>query len=63
MNLNYGPTEDPKGKQNVFFTCHPDDFGLYFNQIRRDILKCQNVAIWFKEDPTEHFASEQEMKE
>lgn len=62
MKLNYLPKEDPKGKQKVFFTCHPDDV-KYFENIKEDILSCQNVAIWFKEDPSEEFASEQEMRE
>ncbi len=38
---------DPYGRQNVFFTCHPSDFRLYFEQISQIILKKYDCTIWY----------------
>ena len=38
---------DPYGRQNVFFTCHPSDFHLYFEQISQIILKKYDCTIWY----------------
>lgn len=46
---------DPKGKPNVFFCCHPDDFDTYFEPISTEILAKQNCAIWYLDkSETEH---------
>ncbi len=47
---------EPTGKQRVFFTCHPDDFDRYFDEISDDILASQNCAIYYigKEDEAEY---------
>lgn len=43
---------DPKGKSRVYFTCHPDDFELYFEKIKADIFKTHDCAIFYTEDMT-----------
>lgn len=40
----------PRGKQKVFFTSHPEDYDIYFQEISDLILKYQNCAIWYTED-------------
>ncbi len=46
----YGVNEGSiQGKEKVYFTCHPDDFG-YYDEIVKDIFKTQSCAIFFCED-------------
>ena len=52
---------DPKGKPRIYFTCHPDDMGLYFEEISSDLLRRLNCAVWFKEDPEDSFEDEGEI--
>lgn len=40
----------PQGKRRVYFTCHPDDYDLFFDRISTDILKFSDCAIWFNPD-------------
>lgn len=40
----------PQGKRRVYFTCHPDDYDLFFDRISTDILKFSDSAIWFNPD-------------
>ncbi len=44
------------GMQRVFFTCHPDDFDRYFEEITEDIRASQNCVIYYigKEDEAEY---------
>ena len=37
----------PNGKARVYFTCHPDDFDLYFEQVCEYIFKSQNCAVYY----------------
>lgn len=37
----------PNGHQRVYFTCHPDDFDLYFDEITQIVLKKYDCAIWY----------------
>ena len=37
----------PQGKQNVFFSCHPEDFDRFFLSIISDIRKFSNCLIWY----------------
>lgn len=38
----------PQGRQRVYFTCHPDDFDKYFDEVTNEILSKQpNCAIYF----------------
>lgn len=39
----------PRGKQRVYFTCHPQDFSLYFEEITNCILNKQNCAVWYND--------------
>lgn len=38
---------NPKGKARVYFTCHKDDFALFFDEISDEILKKQNCVIYY----------------
>lgn len=38
---------DPQGKQKVYFTCHPDDFQKYFDEIVTKILSVCDCAVWY----------------
>ena len=40
----------PSGKARVYFTCHPDDFDLYFEQVCEYIFKSHDCAIYYAED-------------
>ncbi len=46
--------ENPHGKPKIYFTCHPDDFALYFDKICRDIFKTHDCAIFFTENMNEY---------
>lgn len=37
------------GKQLVFFSCHPNDFDLYFQKIAHEILEAQDCAVFFRD--------------
>ncbi len=41
----------PQGKPRVYFSAHPADYGLYFEPISNEILKLQNCAIYYEEEP------------
>ena len=43
--------ERPQGKPNVYFSCHPEDFGRYFEEYATKILKIQSCAIWYEAEP------------
>ena len=45
----------PSGKARVYFTCHPDDFNLYFEQVCEYILKSHDCAIYYTEDMSAQF--------
>lgn len=45
--------ENPRGKPRVFFTCHPEDFDRYFEQICKRIFKTHDCAIYYTEDMSE----------
>ncbi len=38
---------NPRGKQRVFFACHPDDFSKSFSILSNDLLKAFNCTIWY----------------
>lgn len=50
-NLKYKTrgNSSPQGKPRVYFCCHPDDFGKYFELISNEILEKQNCAIWYSD--------------
>ena len=41
---------EPWGKARVYFTCHPDDFAKYFDQLSEDLLDVQDCAIYYTAD-------------
>lgn len=41
---------DPKGKPRVYFTCHPEDFKLFFPRICTDIFRTHDCAIYYNPD-------------
>ena len=43
---------NPKGRQKVWFCCHPEDFSLYFDLICDDIFSTdENCAVFYESDP------------
>lgn len=42
----------PQGKPSVYFTCHPQDFARYFDEIRDDILERVNCAVFYLDPKT-----------
>ena len=40
-------------KSKVYFTCHPDDMGKYFDKICEDIFKTYDCAVYYTEDMAE----------
>lgn len=47
--LKYKTRDDstPIGKPRIYFTCHPDDFKLYFPKICSDIFKTYDCTIYY----------------
>lgn len=41
--------QSPQGKQRVYFTCHPEDFELYFEEVQKEILDRQDCAVFYLE--------------
>ncbi|MCD8130919.1 MAG: hypothetical protein LUE16_06515 [Lachnospiraceae bacterium] len=35
-------------KARIYFTCHPDDFNMYFETICQDIFETQDCVIWYR---------------
>ncbi len=42
---------DPRGKEHVYFACHPDDLNRYLPEIAADIHATHNCAIYYDSDP------------
>ena len=40
----------PQGKRRVYFTCHPDDHGRFFEQISAELLGITDCAVWYSTD-------------
>ena len=40
----------PQGKRRVYFTCHPDDHGRFFEQISAELLSITDCAVWYSTD-------------
>ncbi len=52
----------PEGKRRVYFTCHPEDFDLYFERLCRDIFQTHDCVIYYTEDLVSPFEeSEKEL--
>ena len=39
-----------RGKPRVYFTCHPNDFDLYFDEVCEALFKAQDCAIYYTAD-------------
>ncbi len=42
---------NPRGKSRVYFCCHHDDYGRYFDEISFEIMKNQNCAFYYDSEP------------
>ncbi len=52
---------NPQGRPRVYFCCHPNDFGAYFEPVATEILDAQtNAAIWYY-DPSEGIPDSNEL--
>lgn len=49
----------PQDKPRVYYTCHPNDFELYFERISNDILRASDCVIYFTRDVTEAFHADE----
>ena len=43
----------PSGKPRVYFTCHKDDFDMYFEQVCEYIFKSHDCAVYYTADMNE----------
>ncbi len=44
--------DSPRGKQKLYFCCHPEDFDKYFDIITSDIFRCNdNCAFYYDDEP------------
>ena len=50
--------DDPRGKSRVYFTCHPEDFAIYYPQIRKDFFGLKDCALCHRESFLEPLAPE-----
>ncbi len=41
---------DIKKNERVYFTCHPDDFERYFEEIKEELHKYRDCAVYYNED-------------
>lgn len=44
----------PQGKRRVYFTCHPEDHGRFFEKITGEILKYSDCAIWYNNNDNDY---------
>lgn len=49
LQLSYKTRENlnPQGRPRVYYTGHPDDFSLYFEQIAEELLELHNCAVYY----------------
>ena len=51
---------DPRGRQKIYFCCHPDDFDTYFDVICKDIFaKEENCVIFYESNSDEDYDREE----
>ena len=48
----------PENKPKVYFTCHPEDFNRYFEDICKDIHEANDCVIFYTEDMTSSLTDE-----
>ncbi len=49
----------PRDKRRVYFTCHPEDFNLYFEKICGDIFKTHDCVVYYTENLTEAYSDDE----
>ena len=47
-----------RNKPKVYFTCHPEDFGRYFDEISEQILKAHDCVIYYAKDMSAPYEDE-----
>ena len=47
-----------RNKSRVYFTCHPEDFGRYFDEISEQILKAHDCVIYYAKDMSAPYEDE-----
>ena len=47
-----------RNKPKVYFTCHPEEFGRYFDEISEQILKAHNCVIYYAKDMSAPYEDE-----
>ena len=57
----------PNKKPRVYFCCHEEDLGTYFQSVTQDILRIDDCAIWYRDtlpdgDDEEYIAQLQQMQ-
>lgn len=52
----------PERKQKIYFSCHPDDFAKYFEEIADDILEKQDCVIWYEENREDGWNQEEHFR-
>lgn len=52
MKVRTRGNSNPRGKNRVYFTCHPADFDKYFDRVCEDIFTTQDCAIYYTADMT-----------
>lgn len=40
----------PQGKRRVYFSCHPEDYGRFFERISAEVLNITDCAVWYSTD-------------
>ena len=58
LNYRTRNQSSPQGKRKVWFCAHPDDYEKFFDKITDEILKKQNCAVWYDEEPTADYDAE-----
>lgn len=53
----------PRGKSRVYFTGHPADMSVCFEEVCADILEIQNCAIYYDEEPEAPYDAEELLHE
>ncbi len=49
----------PQGKPRVYFSAHHDDYRAFFEPVSDEILKLQNCAIYYDEEPQQPYDEEE----
>ena len=50
--------ENPQRKPKVYFSCHPDDIRLFFDEYCTKILRITDCAVWYESEPEAEYDKE-----